>query len=1280
MTSKVDRISNTSVKKKKKKLKHISVREILPNKLGKAVEASADKNCLHCSLFLSCRDRLRGYDYRCSKYTTLKKISHLPETLDIDDTADDEDFTDIIMDNKKKGRRELDRAKDAEHEEEFDNIIADTIEDEAKSPVPRDLRIDDHDIAQAPNFYEWVMGKKWLNFAKDGIKPWAKQFQIGVNAFSEYCVAIGTKLQTEKGLIRIEDYAPYEGMVSMSGKILSKSGVNKVSYGGMTKRSARCLGIVGANGSTIPCTPEHEIYILDKTNALVWKKAKNLKIGDYLVGRYGDNFWPEKPAKIPSGLKLDVFKESSNYYSLGRIRRASSFEDQITINLPKRMTPELARLLGYLTGDGHVGEYGINFINMDRAIIQDFIQCLKTIFPDVKIFKGRSHLSKKCKTVNVNSAVVARTIEFLGLIGNHSNKRIPKLILQSSREIVINYIKAYMDCDGSLSARRVRVSSSSHELIQDLHLLLQNLGILGKYEEHYEDSYRRVSDGVRVKFRDGKIHSHAGITINQPIHIRAYTNIIGTNNSQRLSDCQKLARRPDRRHITHKRFAIDEGHVPFAKCKELVDSVTSRSDRNRIRNHLRPHQRANVQTAQSLIEAYDGVADEKIINDLKIIANDKHLFFTKIVALTDLGELPVFDLTVPKEESFQANGLIIHNCPHCSDKIYVKNIPLRHKPHKLLERIELLQFGVCPRCKASKAEMYCAGEYEKLPSELALMLGQRSSKSTTSAMMMTYQAHAYMKLQSPARAFKLPSNTILHGIVTGLTWKAAQELLYDPVYTFMLDSPFFREYHAMLDEYERKYGQKFYQLGPAGYLNRARNISIYPMGPDRKKMRGRTGYLAGIDEIGLFNAPDEKKSGHVKENAEEVYNSLRNSMNTLRPAYYKMMKRARGSNILPPMLYTISSPMSKRDMMVKLYERSIKNPRVYGLHAATWEINPNITYEDLMEEFKFDGGHSKVMRDFGAVPPNSALPWVQDITLLNDSIDKTLNNRVSALQILKRTDQKNRAGTEWTTGKFLALAPKDTNKRAMALDAGYNDNSFALTAGFWDTKLERAVIDCWLEVIPSYDNPVNFSFIYEDIIEPFVQFANVELVLSDRWQNKKILHDLESHHHTVTAEHTVKYDEYSTYRSELINGGFTVPHPKMSPKEIEAVGDKSYPTGFIGKPLAHWAFQCITVQDTKKSVDKGEGTTDDLLRASVLLHTFLIDPDPEIRKLCSGTSMGGNRYAGPFGVLGLLSVPLIQQQQPRYANGRVQVGVPAQKTTIATVGLMSSKIRPGRTL
>jgi hypothetical protein len=65
--------------------------------------------------------------------------------------------------------------------------IAHTVRDiiDTKSLVPRDLKIDDGDMPEAKNLYEWVSREKFSMI--NGEKPFIEQLSWGVISFTEYC-------------------------------------------------------------------------------------------------------------------------------------------------------------------------------------------------------------------------------------------------------------------------------------------------------------------------------------------------------------------------------------------------------------------------------------------------------------------------------------------------------------------------------------------------------------------------------------------------------------------------------------------------------------------------------------------------------------------------------------------------------------------------------------------------------------------------------------------------------------------------------------------------------------------------------------------------------------------------------------------------------------------------------------------------------------------------------------------------------------------------------------
>jgi len=562
-------------------------------------------------------------------------------------------------------------------------------------------------------------------------------------------------------------------------------------------------------------------------------------------------------------------------------------------------------------------------------------------------------------------------------------------------------------------------------------------------------------------------------------------------------------------------------------------------------------------------------------------------------------------------------------CPRCSDKDYAYNIPKRAAVDNydaIRDRITFLEFGRCPKCRVRKSELYRQREL-KIPVELAGLAGQRSGKSAGSVMISAYTLHRFLKLPNASQAFGLLDTDELQATFVAQTWQKATEKLYSPLFNYIQEKPWFQQYHAMLDHYSEHYGEQLYRVNNLFASYRVRKLLIRPAGPDKRKLRGDTSFLATIDELGWFDASEgsEKK---VKQSASEIYTAIRNSFRTLRSAYYKLLRQG-FDNIPPPIFCNISSPSSKRDQMVKTYERSKTSKYIFGFHYASWEFNPTLSKRDFEDDFAVD--EARAWRDFGAVPPNSSLPYIADIDDLTGIVDKSLRNTVF---LSPRTVIAGN-GREMVSGK-LRFHTTDQNKRIMAIDAGYSGNSFAIVAGYMDSEHHRPVFDTMIELQPLPDCPINHNDLYENVLVPLTEKLNVKLLVSDRWQNIKLLHDAEAELGVETEQYSVKYADFEALRQDVYENLITIPKPEMKKSLIEKAGETDYPYSFARTPIAHLIFQALTVRDLQgKSVEKGDGTTDDILRALVLCYSFVTDSEYE--EYCTGKSnagRGGNPFAG----------------------------------------------------
>jgi hypothetical protein len=381
---------------------------------------------------------------------------------------------------------------------------------------------------------------------------------------------------------------------------------------------------------------------------------------------------------------------------------------------------------------------------------------------------------------------------------------------------------------------------------------------------------------------------------------------------------------------------------------------------------------------------------------------------------------------------------------------------------------------------------------------------------------------------------------------------------------------------------------------------------IYPSGPNKRTLRGRTRVNTAIDELGWFLSGNESDDA-VKLSGEEIYTALDRSLLTVRAASRKLLLNGY-SNVPTAYAFNIGSPSSAFDKISMLVNSNRHSKHISVFHLPTWELNPKITREDLQKEFENDP--MRADRDYGANPPMANNPFLER----NDPVDRmftNIHNMVDYVDIHK----KSRSGKLMKALKVTTIRkPTVMQPSVLALDAGYSNNSFAGVIMHREQrdKYLNLVVDAVIEAIPEKGKTyINYSKMFSNVVYPLIKQLNIPVVLADRWNSLMLLSQVEEDFpYMAGIQYSVTYDDFILVRSYLEGGRISAPRLTRKTEDIMMNMDMNkYPIVFNGTPTDHFYFQCRTVADTGRTVTKGPNLTDDLFRAFVLGASKLLDED-----------------------------------------------------------------------
>lgn len=457
------------------------------------------------------------------------------------------------------------------------------------------------------------------------------------------CVHEDTYVFTDNGLIRLkniidekenEGFTPYNGRLKVINKDLEIVDIKST----FKSIKSECYKIKTKSGVELIGSFKHPIMINNGVND-EWVRMKHLNVGHKLKIQYNQQLFGED---INIDFKVKHGNEKEKYV------------------LPKKLKDDLnlSYLIGLFIADGNYTKRGLSITNGDIET-QEFL-----------LGVGFKKHSKRHYTFS--STHLKRFFNnFIGIENNSAkDKKIPELIMRSSKETIIAFLQGMFDGDGCAFSNGVKYSSTSKILVEQLQILLLNFGIR---------SY--------IRYSEQKI-SNTSIVKNKNTVTKTYNLFI--KNEFIVDFFEKIGFRLSRKQNKKEFFInrIKNSSFIYATKDELKKILSENSiKRNQYDKEYRFLDKLMRYDKKKLsYHGYLKLIDKKLENQktlkkwVKRYSEQKNYFYDEIISVEKYDDY-TYDLEIPKGRSFITNGIISHNTggrtilistPNGNDMIYWK--------------------------------------------------------------------------------------------------------------------------------------------------------------------------------------------------------------------------------------------------------------------------------------------------------------------------------------------------------------------------------------------------------------------------------------------------------------------------------------------------------------------------------------------------------------------------------------------------------------------------------
>lgn len=428
------------------------------------------------------------------------------------------------------------------------------------------------------------------------------------------CIPPFVAIQTSEGYMTLGEFFEKAGHTPENKeKVVPYTGDLKLvnRYGKLEKPShltfngtRRVIEIRGHRGTKNAVTLNHPLLTVSREGDFQWKKAEDIQVGDFLVGRIGDNIY---------GNNTLVDEEES--YALGAI-----------------------------VADGYVGQAGSITLVSGLEEVSDRVESyLLSLTNKDKLYHDKHQ--KNATRISLNDyKAVKEWHDRLGIkYGVAKDKHVPQAIMEAPKNIQLSFLSGYLESECSINNQKgcIDVTSASYTLINQVNLMLRNMGY--------------VPTVCKKKVKGYEQNDYYVLALGCPDSITLLGEL------QFISESRKKQLEKFYEAVSKRKRNNKKEQVPFGKELALTyrESYKKEDIPKGFRNKFTIPNSISKTRLRELIEEYDK-GDPTLRETLMMLVNEKYVF-EEVVEINDLGEEPTFDVHMPETHSFIAEGIINHN-------------------------------------------------------------------------------------------------------------------------------------------------------------------------------------------------------------------------------------------------------------------------------------------------------------------------------------------------------------------------------------------------------------------------------------------------------------------------------------------------------------------------------------------------------------------------------------------------------------------------------------------